>query len=153
MQLQVTSIILHSKSIILLIMIWIVNTFHKHFSVINLGGECRQYQSFNVCTIRNTLTHCGQIFVLVYLTPIHTPLERTLQHEVKPYSSTATITLHKRMSTFLYEGHHFMQWGNKHSELREYHQSHVRTQTRDEPFSWRQENGQQRNSQHWHKPS
>ena len=35
--------------------------------------------------------------------------ERALQHEVKPYSSTATITLHKRMSTFLYEGHHFMQ--------------------------------------------
>src|SRR3712207_5707797 len=73
------------------------STFHEHFSVINLGRECRLYQSLDVFAIRNTLTHGRQIFVLVYLTPINTSLERTLQHEVKPNAGAATITFHKRM--------------------------------------------------------
>ena len=50
-----------------------------------------------MCTIKNTFTHGRQILVLVYLTPIHTPFERTLQHKVKPKASAATITFHERM--------------------------------------------------------
>ena len=64
----------------------------------NLCSECWLYQSSDVCAISYTLTHCGQVFIFIYLTPIHTPIERTLQHEVDPNTSTATITLHKRMS-------------------------------------------------------
>ena len=63
----------------------------------NLCGKYRKYQGFDVRTIRNTLTHGRQIFVLIYLAPIHTPIERTLQHKVEPNASAAIITLHKRV--------------------------------------------------------
>lgn len=44
-------------SIILLIIVRIINTLRKHFSVINLSGECRQYQSLDERAISYTLTH------------------------------------------------------------------------------------------------
>ena len=58
---------------------------------------CSLYQSLDMAAIRHTFSYCRQIFILAYLTPIYTPLERTLQHEVKPNVSATIITLHKRM--------------------------------------------------------
>ena len=83
--------------LIIFFIIIIVNTLHKYFSIINLYSESWQHQSLDMCAIRNTLTHGCQIFVFVYLAPIYTPFERTLQHEVEPNASTATITFHERM--------------------------------------------------------
>ena len=63
--------------LIIFFIIIIVNTLHKHFSIINLCSESWQHQSLDMCAIRNTLTHGCQIFVLfIWLQSTHRLRER-----------------------------------------------------------------------------
>lgn len=83
------SLDLHEKSIVLLVIIRIVNTLHKHFPIINLRCQRRP----NLSTFISTYSHGRQIPVFIYPAPIHTSLERTFQHKVKPNTGTTTVGL------------------------------------------------------------
>lgn len=66
---------------------------HKHFPIINLRCQCRPNHLFDMSTFISTYSHGQQIPVFIYPAPIHTSLERTFQHKVKPNTGTTTVGL------------------------------------------------------------
>ena len=81
----------------LFVVIGIVNSFHEQFAVIDLVSQGIAEQTTDVAVIYRALAHCSQILVLIYLTPIDTFLERTLENQIQLDACTASVTFHERM--------------------------------------------------------
>ena len=80
---------------ILFVIIGIVDALHEHFPVVDLVGESRFQQGFQIGTVDDAFTHGFEVSVFVDSTPINTLGQRGFQHQIQPDAGAATVALHE----------------------------------------------------------
>lgn len=83
---------------VLLVVIRIVNTFHKHLATVYFVGEGTLQKTLYLSIVCHALCHGLQILLFLNLAPVYTFLQSCLEHHVEPDSGAASVTLHEGMA-------------------------------------------------------
>lgn len=83
--------------IFLFVIIRVVDTFHKGFSIVYLVCQCCFQLLFYRSAFSYAGGHCRQIVFFVHHAPVDTFLEMFLQHEIEPYTCASAVALTEKM--------------------------------------------------------
>lgn len=77
--------------LIFFVIIRVINPFHKHFVVVDLGGECFFKQGFQCITICRAQFHGVHVFLFADGTPVNTFSEAFFQYQIQPDSGVSPL--------------------------------------------------------------
>ena len=87
-----------NKSVNLLVIIRVVDSFHEDFAIVYIVGQCAFYKLVNRRGIHRAFLHCRKVFSFIDFTPIGAFFKILFQDQIQPDTSTSTVSFHKRMS-------------------------------------------------------
>ena len=95
---NISIILCYLNLLFLFVIIRVVDTLHKGFTVVDFVGQSRLQKSLDIRRVCDTFLHRIQVVVLVNLAPINAFLQLLFENQIEPNTSRTTIALTERVS-------------------------------------------------------